>query len=103
LRRGLLHRAEDHVERHGAKGIVHGICFELWGWRLGLKYEALLLWKLVEHLHVDAQVPGQHSGVVVGKQVGDRKRAVLGELAVRKRQQEFAAVVRQALDRVRDA
>ena len=39
----------------------------------------------------------------MGEHVGDRKRAIFGEHSVWKCQQEFAAVWRQTLDRMRNA
>ncbi len=99
----LLLQMEHHVERYGAKRIVHRVGLQLRGRRFGLEDEALLPGKPVERLCIDGQVFRQRAGVVVGEQVGDRKRAVFRKLAVRKRKEELAAFVRQSLDRMGNA
>lgn len=93
---------KDHIEPYRAERIPHGVRSDL-RWRKGRpEDEALFLGDMVEIRGLDAERLRQHAGIVVGEQIGDRQGAVFRKLSVRKCQQEFAAFVWQALDRMRD-
>jgi hypothetical protein len=84
----MLHPLQEAAQR-GVPG--DRVRFQRGRW-LGLKNEKLLFGNLIERLGVDGEIFRQHVAINVRKQVGDRKGAVLGKLAIRKSQQKLAAV-----------